>query len=95
MELSLPPNLERALTEAARRQQTTPERLALRKLHDAFAPPGAEDATSPNDNSLADFLGEHIGALRSSERIAGSTDLSERTGEKFAEHLASKRSAKR
>ncbi len=37
--LDLPPEVEGALAEAARRQGTTPERLAINRLRDSFVTP--------------------------------------------------------
>jgi hypothetical protein len=81
--ITLPPEIEGPLAEAARRQGTTPERLALEGLRKLFVP--ATTSGEPEAASLYDFLAGHIGT------VAGSTEaLSENCGQRFAEGLAEK-----
>jgi hypothetical protein len=84
MDLSLPTDLERALHEEARLRNTTPEQLAARTLHAVFASSETTDSAD-GEGHLADFLGERIGTLHSSEHVAGGARMSERTGKKFAD----------
>lgn len=78
--ITLPPEIEGPLAEAARKQGTTPEDLALNSLRRIFAP--ASEA-SAKGNSLMDFLSGYIGT------VAGSMEaLSEDCGRRFAEGLA-------
>lgn len=88
--ITLPPVLERAMTQEAERQGTSLEMLALDKLNAAFLPkmpaePPVEGAT------LADFLGDFIGCLDSGEHIPGGARMSENVGEKFAQGMEEKR----
>jgi hypothetical protein len=72
--ITLPPEIEGPLGEAARRQGTTPEQLALESLRKLFVPtPGDGEPTV--GASLFDFLAGHIGT------VAGSSEaLSENCG---------------
>lgn len=83
MEISLPPDIERALAEQAGKQGTTPERLALDSLRRQFAPSDAQESPT-GGATLADFLGEHIGVIHSSEHVPGGAQMSEDPGKKFA-----------
>jgi hypothetical protein len=91
MELHLPPDIEHALVEQARRQGITPEQLALEGLRRQFVHPAlnADPPTAPG--TLADFLGEFIGVLHSGEYVPGGARLSERTGGSFSKALIEKR----
>lgn len=76
--ISLPPDIEESLIEEARRQGTSPERLALESLRKLFTPvpPTGEGAT------LFDFLDGYIGT------VEGSTEaFSENCGQHFADDL--------
>ena len=81
--ITLPPDIEGPLAEAARRQGTTPEILALDSLRKLFARTGAGE---PGEGeTLFDFLSGHIGT------VSGTTEaLSENCGERFAQGLAEK-----
>ena len=89
MEIALPPDLERTLTAQAHRQGTTPERLVLTSLRETLTPIEGEPAAE--HSTLADFLGEHIGVLQSSEHVSGGARMSEHTGDKFAKGMLRKR----
>lgn len=89
MTLHLTPDLERALLEAARRQGTTPELLALEYLRERLLETG--DAGDPTESSLADFLGGYVGVLSSDEHVPGGANLSEDTGSRFAAGLRARR----
>jgi hypothetical protein len=60
MVITLTPELERSLTEQARKRGTTPEILALDSLRERFIPP---DEPAGDEGTLAEFLGDHIGVL--------------------------------
>lgn len=80
--ITLTPDIERPIADAARKQGTTPELLALDSLRQLFLPL-ARDAAA--EKTLFDFLGGHIGT------IAGSSEaLSENCGQRFADGLAEK-----
>lgn len=79
--ITLPPDVEKALAEAARRQGKTAEELAVESLRKLFVlgPP------LPPGESLYDFLAGHIGV------VSGSPGAwSEKGGERFAEGLEDK-----
>ncbi len=84
LKLQLTPDLETALAEQARQRGTTLELLALESLRERFVAP---DAPPVPAQSLADFLGEHLGALQSSEVVPGGARMSEETSKKFAAGL--------
>lgn len=93
MKIDLTPDIEKALAKKAQKNGTTPEKLALQTLREQFLP--ADDAISTKGNeSLADFLRDHIGVLSSNEHVAGSAQLSENTGKKFVAGLIKKRQQK-
>lgn len=89
MAIQLPPDLEEALDEVARRRGTTRdsfvENLVRRELSTSAeaepAPPG----------SLAEFLEGYAGVFDSREFIPGGARLSENTGEQFTDILVEKR----
>ena len=87
--ITLPPELERAVTERAQQQGTTPELVALDTLRQQLLPV----APSPpvEGQTLADFLGEFIGCIHSSERVPGGAQMSVDTGKKFAAGMVKKR----
>ena len=89
MTITLTPEIERALAEAARTQGAPAELLALDCLRERFV----STATSSENNcgSLADFLADHIGVLSSSEIVPGGAQMSENSGSKFARGLQEKR----
>jgi len=91
--ITLPPEIEGALAEAAKRQGTSPELLAIETLRRQFAQP---TDTQPSDNgaegeTLYDFLKDYIATIDSSEHIPGGAQMSQDTGQKFAEGMAEKR----
>jgi hypothetical protein len=89
LKLQLTPDLETALAEQARRKGTTLELLALESLRDRFVIP--EPTATVPDQTLADFLSDHLGVLASSEQVPGGARMSEATGRKFAAGLVRKR----
>ena len=90
MELTLTPDIEHALKVQAHQRGITPEQLALASLRKAFVTTAAPSISAPQE-SLADFLGNFIGALDSSEHISGNTKLSEDSGSQFAKLMIKKR----
>ena len=81
--ITLPTEIEIPLEEEARRQGTTPERLAIDTLRLRFARPADPSSEKPPEPSLADFLLGYAGVVEGS-----SEPLSERCGERFAQGLA-------
>ncbi len=95
MQVALPPEITKALIEQARKRETTPERLALDSLRERFVSSAEEEPPAAERRTLADFLGEHLGVLHSSEHVPGGAQMSEDTGRKFAEGMAKKRREER
>jgi hypothetical protein len=67
MIIVLPPDLERALAQEARKRGITPELLALDCLRARFLPPAQPVIVLAEHGSLADFLADHIGVLSDSK----------------------------
>lgn len=88
--ITLPPELEQTVTEQAQQQGTTPELLALDKLREIFAPVPETSPAVPGV-TLADFLGDFIGSIHSSENVPGGAQMSTDSGKKFAEGMQKKR----
>lgn len=83
--ITLPSEIEVPLAEAARKQGTTAELLALDCLRRAFVAPNGPPDTG---ETLFEFLSGYVAA------VEGTTEaLSERCGERFAEGLAQRRHA--
>ena len=91
MNIILPPDIEQAVVEHAREQGTTPELLILDSLRERFLPSPPLDRLTEGEETLADFLGPHIGVLHSSEHIPGGARMSEDSGKKFAAGMLKKR----
>jgi hypothetical protein len=82
--ITLPPDLEGRLADAARQRGTTPELLAIDGLRQLFAPPPADNGAEGH-GTLFDFLAGYIGT------VAGAAEpYSEDCGRRFAEGLAEK-----
>ena len=82
MTISLPPDIEDALTKEAQRLGTTPELLALRSLRKLFVSTPDVDASPSKELILYDFLTNYIGT------VEGSTEaFSEDCGRRFADGL--------
>jgi hypothetical protein len=82
--ITLPPELEATLAEAAKRQGTSPELLAIESLRRQFAPLSAapSDGNGVENETMFDLLKEFIGTIN------GSTEpLSEHSGQKFREMI--------
>jgi hypothetical protein len=82
--ITLPPELEAPLAEAAKRQGTSPELLAIESLRKQFAPTPPPNGTeiSAEGKTLYDVLKDYIGAID-----GVSEPLSEDTGRRFSELL--------
>jgi hypothetical protein len=75
--ITLPPELEKPITEEAQRKGTTPELVALDTLRKGFLP----DTPPPTpEGTLADFLGDFIGCLDSGEVVPAGARMSENIG---------------
>jgi hypothetical protein len=95
MEITLPPEIERALKEQARQRGTTPEQLALDTLRQEFvsATPNGAESPAPVEGyaNLAEFLDGFIGVIHSGEVVPGGARMSEATADTFAAALLEKR----
>lgn len=91
MNISLPSDIERAVVEYAREQGTTPELLVIDSLRERFLLSPLLNTPTEGEGTLADFLGQHIGILHSSEHVSGGARMSEDTGKKFAAGMRKKR----
>jgi hypothetical protein len=82
--ITLPPEVEELLTEAARKQGTTPELLAVDCLRKLFTP-SPTTGTPAEGDTLFDFLAGYAGT------VSGTTEpLSENCGQRFAQGLVEK-----
>ncbi|MEX1097625.1 MAG: hypothetical protein WED34_16385 [Planctomycetales bacterium] len=92
MVIRLTSEIEVALTGEAQRLGVPPERLALESLRDRFvAPRERELLPAAEEDSLADYLGAHLGVLHSSEHVPGGAALSQDRARKFLESLEARR----
>jgi hypothetical protein len=92
MKITLPPDIESALTKQAQKKGKTPEMLALDTLRKRFVSSLKTKALVEEQGTLADYLADHIGVLSSSEYVSGGAHMSENCGKKFAAGLIKKRS---
>jgi len=79
----LPPEVEGALAEEAKRQGVSPQNLAVETLRRHFLPPN--ETVTANGKTLADFLEGYVGTVEGSKE-----PLSEDCGRRFAEGMAEK-----
>jgi hypothetical protein len=86
--ITLPPELEKTVSEKAEQQGTTPELLVLDELRLRFSP---EKPELGSEGTLADFLGDFIGCIHSSEVVPGGAQMSTDSGKKFAAGMVKKR----
>lgn len=86
--ITLPPELERMVSEQAQQQGTTPELLVLEELRLRFSP---SPPPVSQEGTLADYLGDFIGSIHSSEVIPGGAQMSTQSGKKFAAGMVKKR----
>jgi hypothetical protein len=91
--ITLPPELERTITEQAQRNGTTPELFLLDDLWERFMTEKQPEPPVVEGQTMADFLKDYIGCVDSSETYPEGSRLSEDTGRKFAELMVEKRKA--
>jgi len=92
--ITLAPELERAVMERAKQQGTTPELWALDKLHQSLQAEAAAEPVSDHASeggSMLDFFAGYVGVLHSSELVPGGAQMSQDSGQKFAEGMLKKR----
>ena len=87
--ITLPPELEHAVAEEAAHLGTTAELLTLDALQHRFLR-RQMSATLPEGATLADALGDYIGAINTRDRYPEGSTLSEDTGRKFGKLMAEK-----
>ena len=88
--ITLSPELEEAVIAEAAQQGTTVELLTLDVLHERFLKPSSRKQV-PVGATLADALGDYIGAIDTREKYPEGSTLSENTGRKFAKLMVGKR----
>lgn len=91
VKLELPPEMERKLSERARREGTTPDALANDWVIERLSSEGGDEDESASAGSMAEFLEGYVGVFDSREFVPGGARLSEATGEQFADLLEEKR----
>lgn len=92
--ITLPEELERIVTEQAKRQGTTPELWTLDKLRQSLQADAVREPAPEADSeggSMLDFFAGYVGILHSSEFVPGGAQMSQDTGRKFAEGMLKKR----
>jgi len=90
MTITLTTEIEKALVEQAMKIGSSPEALALETLRERFAPMHGREDNSTAQATLAEFLGDQLGALSSDEYVAGGARMSEDTGKRFAAGMLEK-----
>ena len=85
--ITLPPEIEAPLADAARKQGMTPELLALETLRQQFPPAKPEPAPKEGE-TLYDYLKDYIGAVSGSGEA-----FSQNCGERFTDYLMEKQKA--
>ena len=73
MTITLTPEIERALTEKASKQGTTPEQSALHDLTKLYAETETDKPDPFEGKTLADVLAGHIGRIDSRKNNGGKT----------------------
>lgn len=91
--ITLPPELEQAVTERAQQQGTTPELVTLDVLRKQLLP--AVSPTPVEGETMADFLADFIGCIDSGKIVPGGTQMSKDIGKKFTQGMVEKRKAGR
>ena len=77
--ITLPSELEKAVSEEAAQKGTTPELLTLDVLQERFLRPSSIKRF-PEGATLADALGDYIGAVNTRDKYPEGATLSENTG---------------
>ena len=87
--ITLPPELERVVTERAEKQGTTPELYLLEEMNERYLSelPAAQE---PAHETMADFFEGYAGTVNSREIMPGGAHLSKDTGRKFRELMLRK-----
>lgn len=86
--ITLPPELEEAVTKRASECGITPERLAVDDLRRVYL--GTRADTESEGQTLLDYWADYIGAVDSRENGREASNLSEDTGRKFTELMVEK-----
>lgn len=92
--ITLPPELEQAVTQRAQRQGTTPELWTLdtlRQFLQSDIPSASAPEPDSEDGTMLDFFAGYVGVVSSSEFVPGGAQMSPETGRKFAEGMVKKR----
>lgn len=90
MTIHFPPDLQKALDQAARRCGTTPESFLETLVRKELSGPAGQEADPAPPGSLAEFLEGYAGVFDSREFVPGGARLSENTGEQFTDILVQK-----
>ena len=90
MNITLTPDIEQVLRQAAKKQGATVESIVLKTLRECFFQKESGKQERPEMNSLADMLQGDIGAIDSGEIVQGGARMSENSGKRFADILAEK-----
>jgi hypothetical protein len=88
--ITLPLELEKAVTEEAAQKGTTVELLTLDVLQERFLRPSSTKHL-PEGATLGDALKDYIGAINTRDKYPDGSTLSENTGRKFAQMMVEKR----
>ena len=89
--ITLPPEIEEAVSERAEKQGTTPELYLLEDLRRLYAPVPIPDEPAVEGETMADFFKGYAGTINSSEFVPGGANMSQDTGRKFAQLMVEKR----
>lgn len=88
--ITLPLELEQAVTEEAAQKGIPVELLALDALHERFLRPSSATQL-PEGATLADALAGYIGAINTRDKYPEGSSLSENTGREFGRRMVEKR----
>jgi hypothetical protein len=88
--ITLPPEIEAPLAEAARKKGTTTELLALESLRQLFPPESRGAAPPEGATNLLEYLGDFVGSLQGTGE-----SFSQDCGERFTDYLVEKKKAGR
>lgn len=89
--ITLPDELEKTITERAKRSGMTPEVFVIDDLQERYLPPRQPDTAPVPEQTMADFLKDYIGCIDSGETYPQGSRLSENTGRAFAALMIEKR----
>jgi hypothetical protein len=90
MNITLTPDIEQVLRQAAKKQGATVESIVLKTLRECFFQKKNKKQDCSTMNSLADMLQGDIGTIDSGEIVEDGARMSENSGKRFAEILAEK-----